>query len=121
MFTISHDESQNLLTILYRGRVSPDEARQCAEQMRSELRKVQPGFRLLADLTDLEAMDVSCAPHIRSIMEMCNEKGVSDVVRVIPNPSQDIGLQIMSYFHYRGDVRIATCASLDEAMSILSK
>jgi hypothetical protein len=41
------------------------------------------------------------------------------VVRVIPDPTRDIGLQIMSYFHYDGAVRIVTCATLDEATEIL--
>jgi hypothetical protein len=27
----------------------------------------------------------------------------------------------MSYFHYRGDVHIVTCESMDEAMNLLAK
>lgn len=57
--------------------------------------------------------------HIESAMDMCNEKGVAEVVRIIPNPRRDIGMQIMSYFHYGGDVRIMTCESADEAMNLL--
>jgi hypothetical protein len=41
------------------------------------------------------------------------------VVRVIPDPARDIGLQIMSLFHYGHDVRIVTCATLDEAQRAL--
>jgi hypothetical protein len=41
------------------------------------------------------------------------------VVRVIPDPHRDIGLQIMSYFHYKGDVRIVTCETLAEAAKTL--
>jgi hypothetical protein len=41
------------------------------------------------------------------------------VVRVIPDPHRDIGLQIMSYFHYSGDVQILTCQTLAEAEEIL--
>jgi hypothetical protein len=52
-------------------------------------------------------------------MRLCNEKEVSAVVRVIPNPQRDIGLRIMSFFHYGPDVHIATCAALDEAREIL--
>jgi anti-anti-sigma regulatory factor len=120
MFTISLDESQNLLAIHYSGRVSPHETERCTEEIRRTLTKVKPGFRLLADLTDLQSMEVSCAPHIRNIMEMCNQNGVSDIVRAIPNPKQDIGLQIMSYFHYSGDVHIVTCESLHDATNALA-
>ena len=121
MWTIECDLERNLLAIRYGGRIGPDETRQCAEEVRIALAGVKPGFRLLVDLTDLESLEVSCAPYIRNIMEMCNEKGVTEVVRVIPNPKQDIGLQIMSYFHYRGDVHITTCASAREATAALSK
>lgn len=89
------------------------------EEVRAALPKMQSAFRVLADLTELKSMEVSCAPYIEKIMDLCNEKSVATVVRVIPDPTRDIGLQIMSYFHYGGDVRIVTCASLDEAAGIL--
>jgi hypothetical protein len=41
------------------------------------------------------------------------------VVRVIPDPRRDIGLKIMSAFHYRGDVKIVTCETLAQADEIL--
>ena len=53
-------------------------------------------------------------------MDMCNEKGVEMVVRLIPDPHKDIGLNIMSLFHYRRRVRLVTCETLAEAMKILA-
>jgi hypothetical protein len=41
------------------------------------------------------------------------------VVRVIPDPHKDIGLNILSLFHYRRGVRIVTCETLEEAMRAL--
>ena len=66
-------------------------------------------------------MDVTCVPHLENIMERCDEKGVSAVVRIIPDPKRDIGLQIMSYFHYSGDVKIVACENLSDATKILSQ
>lgn len=120
MFSIEFDQSRNLLVIKYSDNVGPDETARALEEMRLALARVERGFRLLADLTDLRSMDVACAPHIESAMEMFNEKGVSNVVRIIPDPRKDIGMQIMSYFHYGGDVRIVTCESADEAMIFLA-
>jgi anti-anti-sigma regulatory factor len=120
MFRIELDQGQSWLTIRYEGYVSPDEAHRCAEDLRVEITKIKPGFRLLVDLTDLQSMDVSCAPHIRDIMDMCNQNGVAGVVRIIPDPKRDIGLQIMSYFHYSGDVHIVTCDSLSDATNALA-
>lgn len=120
MFTIEFDQPRNLLVIRYSDHVGPDETERALEEMRLALERVERGFRLLADLTALQSMDIACAPHIESAMDLCNGKGVSDVVRIIPDPRKDIGMQIMSYFHYGGDVRIVTCESADEAMKILA-
>ncbi len=121
MYAVEVDSPQNLLVIRYRGSVGPQEAERCLGEVRAALPKVQSAFQLLADLTGLELMDVACAPFIEKAMDLCNERGVSTVVRVIPDPKRDIGLQIMSYFHYGGDVRIVTCESLAEAREILSR
>ena len=119
--TVKLDQAQSWLTIVYSGHVNPDETQRCAEEVRVAVTKIKPGFRLLVDMTDLQAMEVSCAPHIRSLMDACNQNGVAKVVRIIPDPKLDIGLQIMSYFHYSGDVRIVTCESADEAMNLMAK
>jgi anti-anti-sigma regulatory factor len=121
MFKVTFDQPRNCLTIAYSGHVDADETRRCAEEIRLGVAKIKPGFRLLVDMTDLQAMEVSCAPHIRNLMDMCNQNGVAKVIRIIPNPKLDIGFQIMSYFHYGGDVHIVTCESLDEAMNLLAK
>ena len=121
MFTVELDQSRNALTISYGGRVSPDETRLCAEEVRLALTILQPGFRLIVDLTELQSMELSCSPLIAKIMEVCNAAGVAEVVRIIPDPARDIGLQIMSFFHYGSDVSIRTCASTAEAMEILAE
>jgi len=120
MFTIEFDQPRNLLVIRYSDHVGPDETERALKEIRLALDYVERGFRLLADLTELRSMDIACAPHIESAMEMCNGRGVSEVVRIIPDPRLDIGMQIMSHFHYGGDVRIVTCESADEAMKLLA-
>src|SRR6185436_9755036 len=102
----------NLLIIRFTGRIDPSQTRSQAEKVKAKLVDLQPGFRLLADLTDLEFMDVTCAPDIERTMDLCDVKGVSKVVRVIPDPSKDIGLNIMSVFHYRPSVRIVSCKTM---------
>jgi anti-anti-sigma regulatory factor len=120
-YAVEADGAQNLLIIRYRGYVRSSAVERCAREVASSLTCLRPGFRLLADFTDLEEMDVACAPHLEQIMQLCNEKGVSAVVRAIPDPRRDIGLQIMSYFHYGPEVRITTCRSLEEAYEILAR
>ena len=91
-----------------------------SETVRKLVSEMQPGFRLLTDLSQLESMDRACIPYIEGNMDMFREKGVAEVVRVIPDPQKDIGLNILSVFHYTRDVRIVTCESLAEAEEMLS-
>ncbi len=114
------DKSTNLLRIAYSGRVSADETKEAAEELRLLLPDLKAGFRLLADLTALELMDAASIPQIRLMMDLCNAAGVATVVRVIPDPHKDIGLNILSLFHYRHDVQIVTCKTLEEAMKVLA-
>lgn len=120
MFKVELDKATNLLKISYAQHVGPEDTKRGEEQMPSLLADVRPGFRLLTDLSDLESMDLSCLPHIDGVMDLCNNKGVEMVVRVIPDPHKDIGLNILSLFHYRHRVRLVTCATLAEAEQILA-
>ena len=119
MVAVEIDQSQNLLVIRYSGSVAPAETERGLGEIQSGLPKLQSGFRLLADLTELKLMDVACAPYIEKAMDACNENGISTVVRVIPDPTRDIGMQIMSLFHYGGNVRILTCETMDQAREVL--
>ena len=119
MIKFEVDEPKSLFVIRYRGVVGAEETEKGLEQIRNGLAKLQSGFRLLADLSELESMDVACAPFIEQAMDIFNERGASMVVRVIPDPHRDIGLQIMSIFHYGGNVQIITCQSLAEADEVL--
>ena len=121
MFEIQVDVEKNLVSLSWHGKVEPEEARRCAEQLEIRLSEIHSGFRFLGDLTGLVSMDVACAPWIRRVMDLCNQRGIGMVVRVIPDPKKDIGLAIMSLFHYDRGVRIITCKSLQEAVRVLSE
>ncbi len=114
------DKGKNLLQICYAGRVGPEETERGVGQLPALLAQLQPGFRVLADLAGLETMDLACVPHIKRMMDLCNNKGVEKVVRVIPDPHKDIGLNILSLFHYRRGVHIVTCEDLPSAMNALA-
>jgi hypothetical protein len=66
-------------------------------------------------------MDYTGAPYIGTIMDLCLTKQVEHVVRVIPNPHKDIGLNIMSHFHYGSKIRVTICESLKDAMRRLAE
>lgn len=119
MIETTTDIPGNLLRIRYSRHVEPNEAKANLDRVKLLLAEFRPGFQLLADLTDLESMDLGCAPHLKRAMDLCNQKGVARVVRVIPDPQKDIGLNIMSVFHYRHSIPIVTHETLEQAMATL--
>ncbi len=119
MIESSVDLAENLLKVRYRGHVDAEQSRRGADELEALLKRFQAGFRLLADLSDLEKMDLECVPSLNRMMDLCDQAGVDLVVRIIPDPHKDIGLKIMSLFHYQKRVRIVTCRSTAEANSVL--
>lgn len=110
----------NLLRIRFTGHVTKEEAEKGVDDATQCLTAMGREFRLLADLSTLGSMDVACAPSIERVMDLCQEHGIAEIVRIIPDPSRDIGLGIMSQFHYESSVRIFTCSSQEEAFKVLS-
>jgi anti-anti-sigma regulatory factor len=121
MFSIEASDAKRLIKIIWSGQVHSDEMRRCAEEVGATAAKMRPGFRLLADMTDLDSMDSAGAPYIGSVMDICVARQVEQVVRVIPDPRKDIGLNIMSYFHYGSNVRVTICENLADAMRQLGE
>jgi anti-anti-sigma regulatory factor len=120
MYTVELDWSKRLLTISAVQTVTAEEANLAAQQIRELLRDVTPGFHLLADFRWLESMDSAAARHIAEIMDALAEKNVTSVTRVIPDPHKDIGLNILSQFHYGPDVTITTFETLADAVQSIA-
>jgi hypothetical protein len=120
MYYVEFDPTQSLLRFTYSQRFTVGEAGRCAAEMHLLIPTLPLGIRALVDLSSLESMDLDCGPFITQVMDLLDQQGVSLVVRVIPDPHKDIGLNIMSAFHYRRSVRIVTCEKMEEAMRILS-
>jgi hypothetical protein len=67
-------------------------------------------------------MPRATASYIGQIMDLCADKGLQSVVRILPpEPRNDIGYAILSQFHYGPDVRIVTCNTAEEAASHLAE
>jgi len=121
MYSVEIDRSKRLLVISALEHVTAEQAKLVAQRVRELLHDVTPGFRVLADFRWLESMDSAAAPHIAEIMDTLTEKGVSFVTRVIPDPRKDIGLNILSQFHYGPEIQIATFESLADALQSLTE
>ena len=120
MFTIHADPARNLARVCWIGRVTAAGAEGGKAEVERVLPQMKPGFTVLTDLSALESMDLECATTLAKIMDLCRAKGIGTVVRVVPDPTKDIGFNILSVIHYRRGVKIITCATLAEAERVLS-
>ena len=120
MYAVELDASKRLLVISASQKVTAEEAKMVAQRIRDLLRDITPGFRVLADFRGLQSMDPAAAPHIAKIMDALAEKEVASVTRVMPDPHKDIGLNILSQFHYGPEVTITTFETLADAVQSIA-
>jgi anti-anti-sigma regulatory factor len=120
MYAVELDQSKRLLVISALQQVTAEQAKLAAQRVRELVHDVQPGFRVLADFRWLDSMDSAAARHIAEIMDALAEKGVASVTRVMPDPHKDIGLNILSQFHYGPDIKITTFETLADALQSMA-
>ena len=113
------NKPRQLLYLCFAGEVGVAELERGRADLNHLLAELSPGFRLLTDLSGLESMDVACAREIGRVMELCEQKGVGLVVRVIPDPAKDIGMNMLAIFHYHRRTHMTTCRTLAEAAAQL--
>ena len=112
MVLVTCNKLKQFLCLTYVGLVTPGEIDRCREEMAGLLPDFKPGFSLLVDLSQLTAMGIDCVEAIGRNMEAADRAGVGTVVRVIPDPNKDIGMNILSIFHYHNHPRFVTCDNM---------
>ena len=120
MYAVELDRSKRLLVISAAQRVTAEQAKLAAQRVRELLHDVVPGFRVLADYRWLDSMDPAAARHIAEIMDAIAERRAVSVTRVIPDPHKDIGLNILSQFHYGPEIEITTFETLADALQSIT-
>ena len=120
-FEVKIELERNLVRTRWVGRVTAADMKEAAGLVERTLPGgLRTGFFVLADLSGLVSMELECAPHLSRIMDICLAHGVGRVVRVIPDHTKDIGINILSIIHYRGKVQTLTCDTMEEAELALS-
>lgn len=119
MLLVTSNKSKQLLYLSFIGTVRPEDFQSCREDVAAQLAGLARGFHYLVDLTDLDLMGLECTSDMGRLMELIGQAGVGLVVRVIPDPSKDIGMNILTAFHYPHHLRIVTCQNLTEAVQAL--
>ncbi len=119
MLLVTLNKSKQLLYLSYIGPVRLEALQRNREDLTTQLKELSPGFRLLADFSQMESMGLDCTPELGRMMDLIGQAGVDLVVRVIPEPGRDIGMNILTLFHYRHHPRTVTCESMAEAARLL--
>lgn len=117
---ITADIDQKILRIRFCGEVLPEHVKVEVDRLAQQIALLGAGFAMVTDLSELENMDLDCAPHLTRLMDLCRAAGLDRVVRIIPDPRKDIGFNVLSQFHYRGRIPIAVCQTKAEAEKALS-
>jgi len=120
MFLATSNKLKRLVCVSLIQQVRIEELQRGIADVAALLDDLPSGFRLLVDLGHLESMENGSATEIGRVMELFDQKGVELIVRVIPDPTKDIGLNILSLFHYRSRPRTVTCETMSEAVEQLS-
>jgi hypothetical protein len=119
MVLVTSNKVRRLLYVSYIGQVHPADFTRQQPDLEALLAELSPDFRVLVNLSEMEAMDLECMAEIGRTMELIDRSGVGLIVRVIPDPAKDIGLNIFSIFHYPHRPQIATRKSMTEAGELL--
>ncbi len=119
MLLVTSNKSQQLLNVRFIGQVLPEQLQLARKELAAELAGLLPGFHFLVDFSQFEAMDVDNTSMVGEIMELLVQSGVGLVVRVIPDASHDIGMNILTIFHYPPELKVITCQTLAEAAATL--
>jgi hypothetical protein len=120
MLLVTSNKSKQLLYVSYIGRVRLEEFQRNREDFVTQLGEMSPGFRLLADFSQLESMEPDCSSELGRMMDLVGQAGVGQVVRVIPDPGKDIGMNILTIFHYPHHRRPVTCETVADAAGLLA-
>ena len=118
MVLVTANKRKQLLFVSYIGKVTPEELVRGRADLEASLADMQPGFRLLVDLSQLTVMGLDCVEEVGRNMELFDRSGVGTVVRVVPDPYKDIGMNILTLFHYSHHPRVVTCDNMNEGVTV---
>ena len=96
MFLAASNKAKQLLVMRYCDHVTAAQLKAGFSDLKTLLAELSPGFRVLADCSQLESMGQDCVPEISAGMELIDAHAPARLVRVIPDPSKDIGLNILT-------------------------
>ncbi len=119
MILATINATRQVMVVSYVGHIRPADLKESREELKVLLAGMRPGFRMLVDLSQLESMGLDCRAELGRNMDLFSLAGVGRVVRVIPDPTKDLGLNILAVFHYPHRPEIINCSVLADGIAKL--
>jgi hypothetical protein len=100
--------------------MSDDEARNVADRIIVEIRKLRPGFAIINDISELKPASPAATEHLRRAQEASVSKGCGRVIRVV-------GTQAITQMQWSRTLKAAhhggaeTATTFEEALEMLDK
>jgi anti-anti-sigma regulatory factor len=115
MYNICLNKRDNIVSIKIQGCFDSEQADKMYADAASIIRNAKTALIVLTDISEVDEMKHESIESLSKIMELFNSHGTKQVIRIIPDSSKDIGLNILSRFHYSPDVKIHTFDSQEKA------
>jgi hypothetical protein len=115
MINVSYDAERNVVIVEFGGTIDGAQAQKGFRNIDAVLPKHGKGFKVLADYSCVEAMDIDVEAEIKKAMAYFSARGVTEVVRIFPDPAMDFGFDTLSRRYYSKDVKLVTVRTRAEA------
>ena len=115
MVKVTYDRKRNTVIVEFEGNVDAEQAKQFFADLERVRPKPEKDFKLLTDFSLVDAMEFSVKREIEKAMDLFNTQGVTEIIRVIPDPNMDIAFNLMSAAHYSKQIKVHTVRSRREA------
>ena len=119
MVRVNYDTEYNIVIVEFKGNIDAVQAEHFFPDIEKVIPKHGKGFKLMTDFSSVEDMDLAVQRGIKKAMKLFTARGVTEILRVLPNPDMEIGFNIMSASHYSKEIEIHTFHSREEAQARL--
>lgn len=119
MYSFEIDQKNNRIHLTLTECFNELQSIHLLKEVTERLNELERGFCILCDLSALDEFESKAKTHFRSIMDLCNTHGVKKVIRIIPDPLNNFGLTLMSYFHYPEHISVVNCTTTKDAQKHL--
>lgn len=90
MFIAQSDMKKNRLYITLKGAFEEEEAKLAAGRVTDEIRRLQPGFSVVTDISMIKSSAVEAAEELIRIQKLLLQSGVKNIVRVVGQKIEQI-------------------------------